>query len=493
MNLLINLKSKRALTTISLFGLVLSGLNLSASTAMAETAPSFAVASVDAKGTAVASFTAGVNSGSGSTTDQLIAISSDATSALWLASITTTSSVLILRTKAGVSTLLPKSLIDPQKALFPTANGVIIQQGREFSYLSSDSALAGSSAIKVGSIPVVQPGYFRDISSITAVDGAVYVATVDYQIAATDPTLGLSHLWYLSGDTALEVFSATSQYITSLQISPADPAKFAALFVRVGNRNTFYGQAIGSLAIDHTATIDDTITWMATNPSMLDQSLGWMLQDGNYVPAIVDVLSSNTVVHTFQGASLAIYPARSNVIVAPSNATFEVTGAIRNKIQRTISAGPVLPLVMPYNTVLTNTGLATASSLGYTDAVSVPLSITIGTKTTPFTLNKKATANFCLSASVPEAGALAAATGTFCAKVQAQLTVTVKKRVFTVLSSSSKMVIQTLVKKKWTVAKIKYKLVKGKAVITVKPGSYKFLIATTPLNEGNTSKAFTVK
>jgi hypothetical protein len=190
---------------------------------------------------------------------------------------------------------------------------------------------------------------------------------------------------------------------------------------------------------------------------------------------------------------LALFPAKSNIVLAPSIATFDVSAPIRNKIQRTITANPVMLPVIPFNTVLTNVGLATSSSLGYTDAISVPLFITIGTKTTPFVLNKKATANFCLSASVTENGSLAAATGTFCAKVQAMLKVTAKKRVFTVLTSSKKLVIETLVKKKWAVAKLKYKLVKGKALITVKPGSYRFSVLATATNDGIASATFKIK
>lgn len=457
------------------------------------TLPSFATSSTDSKGSAITAFTAGVQSSSSLTPDQLIGISSDASSALWLASLSANSSALIHRTKSGVATVFPKNLIDTQKALFATPNGVVIQQGISFSYLSADGAFAGTQPISIGSIPTVSAGYFRSISAITAIDGAVYVSTIDYQIAATDPTLGRSHLWYINGDSSKEAFSASSQYITSLQISPSEPTKFAALFIRVGNRNTFYGHAQGTILSDQTVTIDDSVTWMATSPAMIDQSLGWLTQDGNYIPAIVDVLSANTTVHSFSGATLAIYPARANVVLSPTPETFNTTAPIRNKIQRTISVSPALLPVLPYNTVLTNVGSVTSSSLGYTDTAVVPLSITIGTKTTPFTLNKKATANFCLNAAVPEAGALAAATGTFCAKVQALLTVTAKKRVFTVLTSSTKLVVQTLVKKKWTVAKLKFKVVKGKAVITVAKGSYRFSIAGTALNEPIASKTFVIK
>lgn len=493
MNTRLSSRMANRVVTASLAVFMLLLGNLTVTSSRADSLPSFATANVDIKGSAIASFAAGAQSGTASTTDQLVGISSDGSSALWVATLNANSLGLILRTNAGTATLFPKTLIDPQKALFPTANGVVVQQGTTFSYLSADSAVAGSPVTKLGTIPTVTAGYFRDVSSITAVDGAVYVSTVDYQIAATDPTLGLSHVWYITGDSAIEAFSASSQYITSLQISPSDAAKFAALFVRVGNRNTFYGQATGTIAPDHTITLDALPTWMATNPAMLDQNLGWLLQDTNYIPAIVDVLSSNTVVHTFAGNTLALFPAKSNIVLAPSIATFDVSAPIRNKIQRTITANPVMLPVIPFNTVLTNVGLATSSSLGYTDAISVPLFITVGTKTTPFVLNKKATANFCLSASVTENGPLAAATGTFCAKVQAMLKVTAKKRVFTVLTSSKKLVIETLVKKKWAVAKLKYKLVKGKALITVKPGSYRFSVLATATNDGIASANFKIK
>jgi hypothetical protein len=472
---------------------MLFGLVSQVSGSSAEGMPSFATASIDSKGSALASFTAGALSSSSSTTEQLIGISSDASSALWLSTITATSSVLIHRTKSGVATLFPKNLIDSQKSLHPTPNGVVIQQGSTFSYLSADSAFAGTDPIKIGSIPKASAGFFRDVSSITAVDGAVYVSTVDYQIAVTDPTMGLSHLWYINGDSSKEALSGTGQYITSMQISPAEPTKFAAIFIRIGNRSTFYGTAMGTILSDQTVTIDESITWMATSPAMIDQTLGWLSQDGTYIPAIVDVLSSNTTIHTFAGATLALYVSKSNVVLSPTLTTFDTAAVIRNKIQRTITTAPALLPVLPYNTVLKNTGSVNLASLGYTDAVRVPLSITIGTKKSSFAVNRKATANFCLSGAVPEVGALAAATGSFCAKVQAMLKVTANKRVFTVLTSSTKLIVQTYVKKKWTVAKLKFKVVKGKAVITVPKGSYKFSIAATASNAAIASKTFTIK
>jgi len=461
--------------------------------ASAATVQSFATANVDSKGTVLGSFSGGQQSNASSITDQLVGIATDASSSLWVSSLGPNTLGLIFRTKAGVATLYPRTLIDPQKSLFPTPNGVVIQQGKKFTYLSADAAVAGTDPVSVGTLPAVGAGYFRDVSSITAVDNAVYVGTVDYQIAATDPTLGLSHLWYLSGDSARDTYSASSQYMTSLQISPSDSTKFAALFVRIGNRNTFYGQVTGSFANDQTLTFDNLPTWMATNPGMIDQNLGWILQDTTYVPAIVDVLSSNTIVHTFAGDSLALYPAKTSIVLAPTLASFDTSAVIRNKIQRTITANPVLAPVIPYNTVLTNNGLATSSSLGYTDAVSVPLFITIGIKTTPFVVNKKATSNFCLSASVTESGPLAAASGNFCYKVQAQLTVTAKKRVLTILTSSKKLVVTTLVKKKWVPAKLKIKLVRGKATVTVAKGKYQFSVAETATNAAIASPILIVK
>jgi hypothetical protein len=459
----------------------------------AATPQGFATATVDSKGTILGSFSGGQQSSTSSITDQLVGISTDASSSLWVSSLGPNTLGLIFRTKSGVATLYQRTLIDPQKSLFPTPNGVVIQQGKKFSYLSADAAVAGADPISIGTLPAVGSGYFRDVSLITAVDNAVYIATVDYQIAATDPTLGLSHLWYLSGDSASDIYSASSQYITSFQISPSDSSRFAALFVRIGNRNTFYGQVTGLFANDRTLTFDNLPTWMATNPGMIDQNLGWILQDTAYVPAIVDVLSSNTIVHTFGGESLALYPAKTSIVLAPTLGSFDTSAIIRNKIQRTITANPILAPVIPYNTVLTNVGLATSSSLGYTDAVSVPLLMTIGTKSTPFVLNKKATSNFCLSASVSESGPLAAASGNFCYKVQAQLSVTAKKKVLTIVTSSSKLVALTLLKKKWVPAKLKIKLVKGKAKVTVTKGRYQFTVAETATNASITSPILIVK
>jgi hypothetical protein len=484
----------RPIFALLIASLLLGLLEGKTSVASAETVQSFATASVDSKGTALGAYSAGQQLNSSSLTDQLVGISTDASSSLWIATLTPTTSLgLIFRTKSGAATLFPKTLIDPQKSLFPTPNGIVIQQGNKFSYLSAEAAIAGTNPVSVGTIPAVGAGYFRDVSSITALDNAVYVATIDYQIAATDPTLGLSHLWYLAADSAVDTYNASSQYVTSLEISPSDSTKFAALLVRIGNRNTFFGQVTGSISNNKTLTFDNLPTWMAANPGMIDQNLGWILQDSQYIPAVVDVLSSNTIVHTFAGNALALYPAKTSIVLAPTLASFDTSTAIRNKIQRTITVNPVLDAVLPYNTVLKNVGLLTSSSLGYTDAVGIPLFITLGTKTTPLVPKQIVRSNFCLSASITESGPLAAATGSFCSKVQAQLKVTVKKRVLTILTSSKKLIVQTIVKRKWVPAKLKIKLIKGKATVAAQKGVYKFSVAETALNAAISTPILIVK
>ena len=431
----------------------------------------------------------------------LLGTSANGKSSLWDAQLAGDVRGLLLRAANGNVTLLPSALLDSDNSYYPTDSGVVIKNSDSFSYLSAASATSGTSASSLGTIPSAVDGYDRTVSAIAAVDGGVYVATIDSEVGQTDAALGVSHVWFLNGATKpVESYTSTGTYIDAIAINPNNAATGQVILVDLTGDSATSGSVSISISNDSKLALTATPTGTAISPDVLDSYLAWGSIAGTPTPLTVQVTEDATNVYSAAGVLLADFPAGVSVSVVPSASALELTGTFANKLTPVVKITPIAVANYAYNSKVQVAATAAYSGFGYTTADIVPtISLVSGKVITPLTsAGAQVKSNFCISFSANAAFALNQLNQSVCSTVSHLLTVSAKKRVVSIVTTGTAITVekQTISKKKitWAKFKIKIKVVKGKAKVTFKTGGvFRFTAAATATNSVAVSKNLTIK
>lgn len=493
---------KNLFAQISLsLGLICVSLIAPTATAQAIDLTSFIAAYNQAGSTQIVSVTGGVKQSPTTNSNLLLGTSVDGKSSIWETQISAEVSGLLLDTANGGVTLLPNDLMDAANILLPTSSGVVIQQDDSFSYLSASAATSGTAPVNLGTVPDAEEGFDRQVTALAAVDGAIYIATIDYESGQTDSALGVSHVWYLNGSiSATDSYSTTGTYIDSIAVNPNSPTTGQIILVDLKPAEATSASVSISISGDHkfTLTSSPSATKIATD--VLDSYVVWGATNNVPTPLTVKVTAMGTTVYATNGDIVVRFPANVNVSIVPSIGSLDLSGNLANKLNPTATLTVPLAKNYSYNSKIRVSATSSYSGFGYEIAGATPnILLTSGKTSSPLTASGAAVkSNFCLTLTTPATTTLNALNQQVCSTVSNLLTVTAKKRVVSIVTSGTAITVekQTIKKKKasWAKFKIKIKLVKGKATAKFKAaGVYRFTAAATKTNSLTVSKNITIK
>jgi len=484
-------------------GLVMLSISLiaPASTAQAIDLTSFVAAYNQSGDTQIVSVTGGVKQSPTTNSNLLLGTSVDGKSSIWETQISAEVSGLLLDTANGGVTLLPNELMDPANILLPTGSGVVIQQEESFSYLSASAATSGTAPVNLGTIPDAEEGFDRQVTALAAVDGAIYIATIDYEAGQTDSALGVSHVWYLNGSSsATDSYTSTGTYIDSIAINPNSPTTGQIILVDLKPTDATSASVSISISNDRKFTLTSSPSATAITADILDSYLVWGATNNVPTPLTVKVTAKGTTVYATNGDMVVAFPADVNVSIVPTVSALDLSGNLANKLTPTATLSKALAKNYTYNSKILVSATASFSGFGYEIAGTAPnILLTSGKTSSPLAASgANVKSNFCLTLTTAATTTLNALNQQSCSTVSNLLTVTAKKRVVSIVTTGAVITVekQTIKKKKasWAKFKIKIKLVKGKATAKFKAaGVYRFTAAATKTNSVTVSKNITIK
>ena len=485
---------------VSLIVSALVATNLPFAHAETPVATTFAVALPGDTSTTIKSHSTSAATATTTSSAIIIATSDSGRSTLAEIHVTPSLTAFALRDVDNKVTLLPKSLSTAEVDFYPTDRGLVIDSGTAYSYISTSDLVAGRAATVLGGVPAAAAGYSREILSVTALDGGVYVSTVDTQLGTTEPELGQGHIWFIqNGHPAVDSLTISGGYIASLSLDPSSALSGKALVVYLGDITTSDLMSISVNSVSHLIALVGSPTYAELDSDVIDQYIAWGAAGSSYLPLVVRVRSEETNVEDQNGTVLTSYPADTALLMAPNATVFTYTSSAANLIRTTARFSAKLSAVYTYGKKITAKLIVASSGSGYSLTPTGKLTVVAAGKTTTLTSKGHiAKANFCINGIVKASAYVAGTTVKSCAKVSHNLVAKTKKRVVTLTTTATKVTVklQVIKKKKitWVSAPVKVTVKKGAAKVTFKKaGTYRFIAAATKNNAELTSGNIKIK